>query len=298
MSGSMSAAVWLPLLVLIWPLWLQRRPEQQSPLWARRSLILLINLLTLRYLVWRVSDSLNLSSTLSTALSLVLLLAEGWLLLTGLIPLWLAWRPFPDRRHEADARWRQWQQSSWRPSVDILVPTRGEPLAVLERSLVGCCAQTYPRTMVWVLDDSGRPEVRQLASSLGCRYLHRPERHGAKAGNLNHGLRHGHGERVAVFDADFIPQRHFLERCIGFLQEPDVALVQTPQTFINADPVMRNLRMEHFLLSDEESFYRWIEPVRDGWGAVVCAGTAFLVRREALNSVGGFVEQALSLIHI
>jgi cellulose synthase (UDP-forming) len=294
MSGSLSAPVWLPLLVLLWPLWLQRRPEQQSPLWARRSLILLINLLTLRYLAWRVSDSLNLSSTLSTALSLVLLLAEGWLLLTGLIPLWLAWRPFPDRRHEADARWRQWQQSSWRPSVDILVPTRGEPLAVLERSLVGCCAQTYPRTTVWVLDDSGRPEVRQLASSLGCRYLHRPERHGAKAGNLNHGLRHGRGELVAVFDADFIPQRHFLERCIGFLQEPDVALVQTPQTFINADPVMRNLRMEPWLLSDEESFYRWIEPVRDGWGAVVCAGTAFLVRREALNSVGGFVEQAIS----
>ena len=290
----MSGLPWLPLLVLLWPLWLLRQPERKSPLWARRSLILLISLLTARYLVWRVSDSLNLSSTLSTALSLVLLLAEGWLLLTGLIPLWLAWRPFPDRRQEAQERWRQWQQSSWRPNVDILVPTRGEPLAVLERSLVGCREQTYPRTTVWVLDDSGRPEVRQLARSLGCRYLHRPERHGAKAGNLNHGLRHSRGELVAVFDADFIPQRHFLERCIGFLQEPDLALVQTPQTFINADPVMRNLRMERWLLSDEESFYRWIEPVRDGWGAVVCAGTAFVARRDALNSVGGFVEQAIS----
>ena len=100
------------------------------------------------------------------------------------------------------------------------------------------------------------------------------------------------GELVAVLDADFIPQQDFLQRCIGFLSEPDVALVQTPQCFLNADPVMRNLGMEPWLLSDEESFYRWIQPVRDGWGAVVCAGTSFVARRSALESVGGFVGNA------
>ena len=35
-------------------------------------------------------------------------------------------------------------------------------------------------------------------------------------------------------------------------------------------------------------FYRWIEPTRQGVGAVVCAGTSFLVRRSALEQVGGF----------
>ena len=124
--------------------------------------------------------------------------------------------------------------------------------------------------------------------------MHRPERRHAKAGNLNAGLSQCHGELVAVFDADFIPQQRFLEQSIGFLLDPDVALLQTPQSFINADPVMRNLRMESWLLPDEESFYRWIEPVRDGWGAVVCAGTAFVVRRRALDGIGGFVEGALS----
>ena len=57
---------------------------------------------------------------------------------------------------------------------------------------------------------------------------------------------------------------------------------------------MRNLGMENWLLSDEESFYRWIQPVRDGWGAVVCAGTSFVVKRKALDQIGGFVEQAIS----
>ena len=281
-------------MVLIWPLWLKRQPEQQSPIWKRRSLILLISLLTARYLHWRITSSLNLSTNLSTALSLLLLAAEAWLLLSGLLPLWLAWRRFPDRRSTIDQLKKQWQSSDWRPMVDILVPTYGEPLEVLERSLIACCHQNYRNRCVWVLDDSGREEVKELALRHGCHYRHRPARTHAKAGNLNDGLQHCSGELLAVFDADFIPQRDFLECCIGFLRDPSVGLLQTPQTFINADPVMRNLGMERWLLPDEESFYRWIEPVRDGWGAVVCAGTAFLARRSAIDSVGGFKEQAIS----
>ena len=285
---------WLPLLVLVWPLWLNRQPEQQSPVWKRRSLIVLISLLTARYLHWRITSSLNLNTQLSTGLSLLLLCAEAWLLLSGLLPLWLSWRRFPDRRTRVQQLREEWRNSDWRPPVDVLVPTYGEPLEVLERSLIACCHLDYQNRRVWVLDDSGRPEVKQLALRLGCRYRHRPERNSAKAGNLNAGLRHCNGELLAVFDADFIPQRDFLECCIGFFQDPKVGLLQTPQTFINADPVMRNLVMERWLLPDEESFYRWIEPVRDGWGAVVCAGTAFLARRSAIDSVGGFREQAIS----
>ena len=281
-------------MLLAWPLWLRQQPEQQSPIWKRRSLIVLISLLTARYLHWRITSSLNLSTHLSTGLSLLLLTAEAWLLLSGLLPLWLAWRRFPDRRSTIDQLKKQWQSSDWRPMVDILVPTYGEPLEVLERSLIACCHQNYPNHCVWVLDDSGRDEVRELALRHGCHYRHRPTRIHAKAGNLNDGLQHCSGELLAVFDADFIPQRDFLECCIGFLQDPSVGLLQTPQTFINADPVMRNLGMERWLLPDEESFYRWIEPVRDGWGAVVCAGTAFLARRSAIDSVGGFKEQAIS----
>ena len=34
--------------------------------------------------------------------------------------------------------------------------------------------------------------------------------------------------------------------------------------------------------------------MRDAWGAVVCAGTSFVVKRSALERVGGFVAEALS----
>ena len=68
---------WLPLAVLAWPLWLRLQPEQRSPVWKRRSLILLITVLTIRYLYWRVTDSLNLETALSTGLSMLLLTAES-----------------------------------------------------------------------------------------------------------------------------------------------------------------------------------------------------------------------------
>ena len=290
----MSLEPWLPWLALLWPLWLSRRNEAQCPLWMRRSLLLLLALLALRYLHWRVAFSLNLTTPLAASLSVLLLLAEGWLILSGLLPLLLAWRRFSDGREEADRAQSRWQSSDWRPWVDVLIPTCGEPLPVLERCLQACRQLSYPQRRLWVLDDAGRPEVAALAARYGCSYHHRPERLHAKAGNLNAGLALSDGELVAVFDADFVPQRHFLERTIGLLLDPQVALVQTPQHFLNADPVMRNLAMEAWLLPDEESFYRWIEPVRSSWDAVVCAGTSFLVRRGALAEVGGFVEQAIS----
>jgi cellulose synthase (UDP-forming) len=290
----MTAELWLPWLALLWPLWLSRRPDARCPIWMRRSLLLLLALLSLRYLHWRVTGSLNLSSALAVALSVLLLLAEGWLLLSGLLPLLLAWRRFSDGRPEADAALTRWQASSWRPTVDVLIPTCGEPLPVLERCLRACSQLSYPHKQLWVLDDAGRADVAELAVRYGAGYQHRPQRSHAKAGNLNAGLPLGSGELVAVFDADFVPQQHFLERTIGLLLDPQVALVQTPQHFLNADPVMRNLAMEAWLLPDEESFYRWIEPVRSAWDAVVCAGTSFLVRRAALEQIGGFVDAAIS----
>lgn len=284
----------LPWCALLWPVWISRRPEAERPTWMRRALLVLLCVLTWRYLYWRCTESLNLDSPTATALSVIFLLAEAWLLLTGLLPMLLSWRQFSDGISEACHAESEWRESAWRPWVDVLVPTCGEPLAVLERCLHGCQKLKYPHRKLWLLDDIGRPELVELARKYGFNYHHRPCRINAKAGNLNAGLALCKGELIAVFDADFVPQSHFLDRTIGLLMDPRVALVQTPQSFFNADPIMRNLGLEDWLLPDEESFYRWVQPVRGAWGAVVCAGTSFVVKKAALDCVGGFVEAAIS----
>jgi cellulose synthase (UDP-forming) len=250
--------------------------------------VLLLALLTGRYLHWRITATLNLTTPLAGTLSLLLLAAELWLQAHGLLLQLFTLAPEAPRPADAPAQRQQGPSSAALPWVDVLVPSYGEPLEVVERCLRGCRALAYPAFAVWLLDDSGRPELQALCERLGCRYRQRERREHAKAGNLNHVLPELSGELVAVFDADVVPVESFLERTAGRFEDPAVGLVQTPQTYMNADPVIRNLALERWLLPDEESFYRWIEPVRQRLDAVVCAGTSFVVRRQALLAVGGF----------
>ena len=241
----------------------------------------LLCLLALHYLRWRIGSTLNLAGPLATAVSLSALAAELLLLGTSFVQLGFSvWPRQPLPAGLAD-------QGDW-PTVDVLVPSYGEPPALIERSLRGCRALDYPHHTVWLLDDSGRPELEALCDRLGVRYLARQERRHAKAGNLNQALPHCHGELIAVFDADVVPLTPFLRRTVPLFRDPALGFVQTPQSYMNADPVMRNLGLERWLLPDEESFYRWIEPSREAVGAVVCAGTSFVMRRAALEAVGGF----------
>ena len=294
MASLPAWTAWAPALaVTIWSWGLARQPEQTLPLAARRSAVLVITLLGARYLIWRIGSTLNLTSATGTALSLAMLAAELILLANGLLQLWLTWaRQAPVEEEAAAAE----QELARRialdprrvPAVDVLVPSCGEPPELIERCLRGCLALNYPRHRVWLLDDSSRPELGELCRRLGCRYLSRSGREHAKAGNLNHALPQLEGDLLVVFDADVVPRSTFLRRTVGLFDDPRLGFLQTPQSYMNADPVMRNLRLERWLMPDEESFYRWIEPTRQAVGAVVCAGTSFVMRRSALLQVGGF----------
>ena len=305
--ASLALSLLPTLLVVLTCCWLTRRPEAQCRPWRRRLAILLITSLAGRYLVWRVLFGLNQQSPMALGLSWLLLACEGWLIFTGLLQIGLSFSGRRDHTAAAKAGEALLQQCPSPPTVDVLIPCCGEPLALLERTIIACCRLDYPAKTVWLLDDGpeyegtdpqddGSPRQRRaLARSLGARYHRRQGRQHAKAGNLNAVLPHCRGELMAVFDADVVPQPHFLRRTVGlFLRETRLGFVQTPQSYMTPDPLMRNLAMEDWLLPDEESFYRWIEPVRDSVGAVVCAGTSFLMRRRALDQVGGFSTDSLS----
>ncbi|MCM1983981.1 glycosyltransferase family 2 protein [Lyngbya confervoides] len=261
--------------------------------WPRRVVVSILAVLTLRYLLWRSVSTLNLSSPLNGVFSLGLLGLELLILTSGMIQLLLMLQ-IKDRRRVADQVSEAVVQGNYQPTVDVLIPTYEEPLFILKRTVIGCQAMTYAPKTIYLLDDTRRSEVKALAATLGCKYLTRPHNHHAKAGNLNHALPQIQGELVVIFDADFVPTQNFLTRTVGFFQDPQVGLVQTPQSFYNPDPIARNLGLEQRLTPEEEVFYRQVQRVRDGVGAVVCAGTSFVVRRAALDQVGGFVTESLS----
>lgn len=265
----------------------------QPRAWSRFVVVGILLALTLRYLLWRSLSTLNVSTPLDGVFSMGLFFLELLMLTSSTIQLFLMLR-VRDRKREADWLAMDVMEGRFMPKVDILIPTYDEPAFILRRTIIGCQAIEYPTKTIYLLDDTHRPEIRALADELGCDYLTRPDNSYAKAGNLNHAFSYTQGELIVVFDADFVPTRNFLMRTVGFFQDPQVALVQTPQSFYNADPIARNLGLENVLTPEEEVFYRQIQPIRDGAGSVICSGTSFVVRRSALEETGGFVTDSLS----
>ncbi|MBP8976583.1 MAG: glycosyltransferase, partial [Bacteroidetes bacterium] len=67
-------------------------------------------------------------------------------------------------------------------------------------------------------------------------HIHRTDRSGYKAGALKYGLELARGEFIAIFDADFVPNRDFLQKTIPhFYTDPKIAVVQTRWEHINAE---------------------------------------------------------------
>jgi cellulose synthase (UDP-forming) len=175
------------------------------------------------------------------------------------------------------------------PSVDVFLPSAGEDLQILRNTYMHVSRLEWTgELVVYVLDDSARESVRELAESFGFRYLSRPDRgHLKKAGNLRFGFEHSSNDVIAVFDADFVPRPDYLFELAPYLDDPTVAIVQSPQ-FFDADKTMNWL--QRAAGATQVLFYRWVQPSRDRSDAAICVGTSALYRRAALERSGGFAQ--------
>ncbi len=285
--------LFLPTIALFLAAQIVMKLSPEPQIWSRRLVGSVFLALFIRYFLWRSLCTLNFSNPLDCIFSLSLFAMEFLAMTGGAFQMLLLFTA-KNRDREADKYSVAVQENRYNPTVDILIPTYNEPDFIVKRTIMGCQAINYERKQVYVLDDTRRQSIKQLAADLGCNYITRADNSYAKAGNLNNALRQTSGELVVVFDADFVPTKNFLERTVGFFQQDKIALVQTPQSFYNCDPIARNLGLESVLTSEEEVFYRYLQPIKDGAGSVVCAGTSFVARRSALREIGYFATDSVS----
>lgn len=218
--------------------------------------------------------------------SALLLLPLGVSAVGTAVSLFTSSRPRRDTLVGHQARVAAWWPDVM-PSVDVFLPSAGEDLAVLENTYAHAARLRWPaRPEVYVLDDSARPEVQQLAAVHGFRYLSRPDRGSfKKAGNLRFGFSQSDGDYIFVLDADFVPRSDALFELAPYLDEPDVAIVQSPQYF----DVSQDMNwLQRAAGATQILFYRWVQPSRDRSSAAICVGTSALYRRRALIESGGF----------
>jgi Glycosyl transferase family 2 len=150
-------------------------------------------------------------------------------------------------------------QPSYHPSVDVFLPSAGEDLAVLANTFLHVSRLQWAGPItVYVLDDSARESVRELAWEYGFYYLTRPNRgYLKKAGNLRFGYEHSTGDFIAIFDADFVPRPDYLRQLMPYTTEEDVAIVQSPQYF-DTHPKMNWVQFAAG--ATQILFYRWVSP--------------------------------------
>jgi len=243
-----------------------------------------------RYIWWRGHETLNwFGNPAEVVLSLALFLAEFYAIVAMAVGYF---QTSISRRRESVPLWKFGGEM---PSVDVFIPTFNEDVHIVRRTVVGALEMDYPNKKVYLLDDGRRDEMRVLAEELGCQYMTRPNNRAAKAGNLNLALSKTRGDLVAIFDADHVPVRAFLQLTVGFfLENKRLGLVQTPHHFYNPDPFERNLYLHRVVPNEGTLFYHRIQRGLDFWKSSFFCGSCGVLKREALADVGGVAEETVT----
>jgi cellulose synthase (UDP-forming) len=177
----------------------------------------------------------------------------------------------------------------WYPSVDVFLPTCGEPIELLRNTwtYVAALRATYNGKLTpYVLDDAARPEVKRLARQFGFAYATRPDRGWyKKSGNLKYAFEISDGDFILLLDADFAPRADLLDETLPyFALFPEVGIVQTPQYFHVVD---EQTWVERGAGAVQELFYRSIQTTRARKDGAICVGSCAVYRRAALAQNGG-----------
>lgn len=173
---------------------------------------------------------------------------------------------------------------SLRTIVDIFIPTKNEPLSMLEQTISSAMEITYPNKRIYVIDDSNRPEIKQLVERFGCTYLVRSEKmrktHAYKAATLNYALHNSFGNYILVLDADQIVRPVILDKLLGHLDDKNVAFVSSRQQFT----------IESHDFNHDNLFYEFMQAGKNADNAAISCGSGVIYKRAALEHIGGFQE--------
>ena len=253
--------------------------------------------LIVRMLIWRLTQTvLPFSFSMSGLWAYLFLSLEILSDLSGILFFFFLCRTI-DRRPQARSPFSA--ILARRPSVAIFIPTYNEDQTILDRTILGAASQDYANVNVYVLDDMRRPWLAALCKERGVHYITRPDNQHAKAGNLNHALRHLAAtdracDFIAVLDADFVAQPNFISSALALFDDPQVGCVQTPQHFFNPDPLQHSFKSAKTWPDEQRFFFDVLLASKDAWGVAFSCGTSSICRWTALEQIGGVPVESVT----
>jgi 1,2-diacylglycerol 3-beta-glucosyltransferase len=187
-------------------------------------------------------------------------------------------------------------QKDFRPSIDIFISALNEE-AVIAKTLENLLRLNYPDLKIYAINDRSTDRTKEIIDALAVKSegkitgIHRPS-HAApgKSAALNDALKVSNGEVICVLDADAVIDDNFLFNIVTYLGDPQVAAVQAQKVISN--PEVNFLTRCQF---HEYAMDAYLQMGRDSIrGTVELRGNGQLVKREALEDVGGWNEETIT----
>jgi exo-beta-1,3-glucanase (GH17 family)/cellulose synthase/poly-beta-1,6-N-acetylglucosamine synthase-like glycosyltransferase len=201
------------------------------------------------------------------------------------------WQRHAGLRHEPGRR-------DW-PFVSIHLACHNEPPEMVIATLDSLAALDYEHFEVLVIDNNTEKDeiwqpVEARCRELGpkFRFFHLRPWPGFKAGALNFGLEKTdpRAEVIAVVDADYVVEKHWLRALAGHFDDPKVAIVQCPQAHrdFEGNAFRRMTNWEY------EGFFRIGMHHRNERNAIIQHGTMTMIRRAPLVDTGRWAEWCIT----
>ncbi len=181
------------------------------------------------------------------------------------------------------------------PFVSIHLACCNEPPEMVIATIASIERLNYANFELLVIDNNTKDEarwqpVRDYMARLDqrFRFFHLPSWPGFKAGALNYALTEvdARAEVIAVVDADYVVNSRWLASLVGYFNDPNVAVVQSPQAHRGW-----SRQIFHRMMNWEfEGFFRIGMHHRNERDAIIQHGTMTMIRAGALREHGQWSE--------
>ena len=184
------------------------------------------------------------------------------------------------------------------PMVSLHVPAHNEPPDMVIDTLRALLRLDYPRYEVILIDDNTDDEELWRPVEAWCarhqvKFAHLDNWPGYKSGALNYALRKltsPEAEIIGVVDSDYQIEPGFLRRCAPAFADPWIGFIQSPQDYRD----WTQARYYRRLYYSYKYFFAVSQPSRNEHDGAIFAGTMGLIRRVALDELGGWDEWCIT----
>ena len=184
------------------------------------------------------------------------------------------------------------------PKVSIHIPAYRESPEMLKQTLDAVARLDYPNfECVVIINNTPDPTfwqpIQDYCRTLGERFIfiNAEKVEGFKAGALRIAMARTavDAEIIGVIDADYMVEPNWLKDLVPAFTDPRVGLVQAPQDHRDGD---RSLM--HYIMNGEYAGFFDIGMVqRNEANAIIVHGTMCLIRRAAMDMVGGWAGDTI-----